>query len=97
MRAVTTLKQLLFRKKNFFRTRSCLEQLLLSNRCFLIPYAFSDQLLLEDKYFFSIATTLEELLFRISKYSKHVPFQRRHFFRAATIFRRKSFLGAGIS
>ena len=62
MKVATSLKQLLFRKVNFFRTPSCLERLLLSSNYFLVTKTFSDQLLLEDKYFFSTATALEELL-----------------------------------
>ena len=58
------LKQLRFRRKNFFRIPSCLEQLLLHNNYSLVINTFSDKLLREDKYFFSIATVLEELFFQ---------------------------------
>ena len=61
MRASTSLKQLLFRKMNFFRTSNRLEQLLLSKNYFLVTNNFSDQLLLEDKYFFSTATASKEV------------------------------------
>ena len=46
------------RKDFFFRTPSCLEELLLSNNYVLVTNTFSDQLLLEDKYFFSTATAM---------------------------------------
>ena len=49
-----------FSFKDFFRTPTCLEQLLLPNNYTLVTNAFSDQLLVEDKYVFSRATVLEE-------------------------------------
>ena len=49
--------------KKFFRTPSCLEQLLFSKNYFLVTNTFSDQLLLEDKYFFSTSAVSKEELF----------------------------------
>ena len=43
------------KKSFFFRIRSCLGQLLLSNNYLLVTNTFSDQVLVEDKYFFTTA------------------------------------------
>ena len=51
MRAATKGSNV-FTKRNNFRTRSCLEQLLLFNNYFLVTNTFSDQLLLEVKILF---------------------------------------------
>ena len=51
-----------FSQNFFFKTLSCLEELLLSNKYLLVINTFSDQLLLEDEHFFSTATVLEEVL-----------------------------------
>ena len=77
MRAATSLKQLLFCKKNFFRTPSCLGQLLLSNNYFLTINTFSDRLLLK------ITTFLAQLLQNI--------FQNIYFFEASTSFEKLHF------
>ena len=52
--------------------------LLLSRNYFLVTNKFSDQLLLEDKFFFSTATTSEELFLRKKEldYAEYVLFQR---------------------
>ena len=75
-----------FSQKRFFRTPSCLEELLLSNNYFLLTNTFSDQLLLEYRYIFGTATVMfgRGYFLRISNYSKHVLFRRRRFFRTAT-------------
>ena len=52
MRAATFLKQLLFDKKNFFRTPSFLEWLLFPNSYFLVTNTFSDQLPLQGSIIF---------------------------------------------
>ena len=88
-----------FSQNSFFRTPSCLEELLLSNNYFLVTNTFSDQLFLEYKKFFSTATVMssKSYFLRVSNYSKHRLFQSRRFFRTATFFRRITLLGAGIS
>ena len=44
-------KQLLFRRKIYFRLSSCLEQILLFNNYFLVTKTFSDQLLFAEDFF----------------------------------------------
>ena len=78
------LKQLLFRKKDFFRTPSCLEELLLSNNYFLKTNTFSDLLLLEYNYYFSTAMFRMSYFLRINNYSKLVLFRSSRFFCTAT-------------
>ena len=84
MRAATSLKQLLFCKKNFFRTPSCLGQLLLSNNYFLTINTFSDRLLLkintflaqllQNIYFFEASTSFEKLHFQKNLFQELVLF-----------------------
>ena len=89
------LKQLLFRRKIFFRIFNCLEQLLLSKNYFFVANTFSNQL--EDKYFlkintfFSTATVSKELFSRINKHSEYVLFWSRSFFRTGTSSEEKLF------
>ena len=78
------LKQLYFRKKNFFRTLSCLEQLLPSNNYFLLLNIFSDQLPLDDKYFSAQMLLRMSYVFRISNYLNHVLFRNWQFFETPT-------------
>ena len=74
-------------KRLFFRTRSCLEQLLLSNNYFLVTNTFSDQLLLEDQdsYSFGGATFSELIIiqnmyiFEVAGSSKQVLFLKNLF------------------
>ena len=76
MRAATSLRQLIFLKKSFSRTHSCLEQLRLPNDYFLATSTFSDHLLLKDKYFFSVggggggATSSEQAIIQNMYYFK---------------------------
>ena len=69
------LKQLYFRKKNFFRTPSCLEQLLPSNNYFVLLNTFSDELPVDDKYFSAQMLLRMSYIFRISNYLDHVLFR----------------------
>ena len=99
------LKQLLFRRKIFFKISSCLEQLLLSNSSFclillsyfLVTSTFSNWLLLEDKYFFSTATVLEELFLQNKLFFRACTFSKQILLPNSYFFRRGAFLGAGIS
>ena len=78
------LRQLLFCRKVFLRIPTCLEQLRLSNNCFVVTNTFSNQLLLKDEHFFNTATVRKSFFSRISNYSKYVLFRSRYFFRTAT-------------
>ena len=77
IRGVTT-SSYFFAKRFCFRKPGSLQQLLLSNKYFLVTNSFSDQLLLIDKYIFSTTTALDELLlqnkqlFRACTFSKQV-------------------------
>ena len=81
-----------FCQKYFFRTPSCLEELLLSNNYFLVTNTFSDQLLLEYKCFFSTATIMFQrsyfcriqniYFFDADSSSKELLFQKKNLFRS---------------
>ena len=86
-------KQLLFCKILFFRTSTCLEELLLFNNYLLVTNTISDQLPLEDKNVSSTATVTfrRSYFFRISNCSKHILFRSRRFFRTGPISEEKLF------
>ena len=74
-----------FCQKYFFRTPSCLEELLLSNNYFLETNTFSDLLLFEYNYYFSTAVMFRMSYFlRINNYSKLVLSRSSRFFCTAT-------------
>ena len=91
------LKQLLLRRKNFFRIPNCLEQLLLSKNYFLVANTFSNQLLLEDKYFFLHSHCFEGAFFQNKQTFRICTFLKQVLLPNSYFSRRETFLVASIS
>ena len=92
------LRQSLFRKKDFFRTSTWLEQVVLSNNYIFVTNAFTGQRLLKGKYFFRTATASKELLLQKKQLFKTCMYLFEAVgFSSSYFFRRSIFLEAGIS